>query len=246
MRIAGVIDVRGGLAVHARGGVREQYAPVERAGGYRIDGDARALARFYRDEYGLRDVYVADLDAIAGASVQRHVVHALAGLHLDVHVDAAVTTASAARSLLDAGAARVIVGLETLPDFAALAAICAAVDPDAVMFSLDMRHGRPLMVAAAPPCHSAELIAAQAVSAGVRDLILLDLSRVGTAAGIDADAPGRLASRVPECRVWAGGGIASCADLVRLQQAGVAGALMATALIDRRIAPSDLHASATR
>ena len=46
MRVIGVIDLRGGAAVHARGGHRERYLPVTAVGTRSIDpGDAPALAR---------------------------------------------------------------------------------------------------------------------------------------------------------------------------------------------------------
>ena len=65
MRLIGVIDVKDGHAVHARGGRRETYAPVSKAAGTSIDGDPVRLARVYLDTFGIDDIYIADLDAIA-------------------------------------------------------------------------------------------------------------------------------------------------------------------------------------
>ena len=65
MRVVGVIDLKGGAAVHAVRGERERYRPVARSRG--DDGDALALARGFRAALGLDELYVADLDAIAGA-----------------------------------------------------------------------------------------------------------------------------------------------------------------------------------
>src|SRR4051794_13270547 len=67
MRVVGVIDLKGGAAVHAVRGERERYRPVRSAIGG-DDGDALALARGFRDALGLQEIYVADLDAIVGAS----------------------------------------------------------------------------------------------------------------------------------------------------------------------------------
>ena len=44
MRIIGVIDLKNGRAVHARGGRRDEYAAVSEAAGTPIDGDAIKLA----------------------------------------------------------------------------------------------------------------------------------------------------------------------------------------------------------
>ena len=64
MRIIGVIDILDGRAVHARAGNRSAYAPIERAAGVRIDGNVEALARVYVETLGVKELYVADLDAI--------------------------------------------------------------------------------------------------------------------------------------------------------------------------------------
>ena len=56
--------------MHARGGDRTAYLPVANAVGTRIDGDPIALARAYVEQLGVRELYVADLDAIAGGDEQ--------------------------------------------------------------------------------------------------------------------------------------------------------------------------------
>src|SRR5436309_13381707 len=67
MQVIGVLDLLGGLAVHARAGRRESYAPVATIAGSRIEpGDALAVARAYVDRLGLTELYVAHLDAILG------------------------------------------------------------------------------------------------------------------------------------------------------------------------------------
>src|SRR5207249_3641903 len=145
LRVIPVLDLRAGRAVLARGGRRDMYAPVRSllvAGG--AGGDPLALARAYRDVLDCDEWYVADLDALAGDAVQRALLKALAGLRGRLLVDAAVATPERARALVRDGAARVVVGLETLPSFDALAAIARAIGPTRVAFSLDLRDGVPL------------------------------------------------------------------------------------------------------
>jgi len=146
-----VLDLRAGRAVLARGGRRDTYAPVRSllvAGGAGGGGDPLALARAYRDILDCDEWYVADLDALAGGPVQRALLGALAGLRGRLLVDAAVATPERARELVADGAARVAVGLETLPSFDALAAVARAIGPKRVVFSLDLRDGAPLAEAA--------------------------------------------------------------------------------------------------
>lgn len=236
MRIVGVVDLRGGLAVHARAGsVRGSYSPVVIPGAPDHPGDALALVRFYHDVCGLQDVYVADLDAIAGQPPQYALVAELARLGLDIWLDAAIASPVTARAALASGAHTAVVGLETLPDFGALSAICAAVGGARVAFSLDLNEGRPILVANAPPCHSVELIASQVAQAGAKRLIVLDLARVGTGRGVDLDLLRRIASRAPDCELYAGGGVADAMDIGALDAAGIAGALVATALLSGRL-----------
>ena len=65
MRIIPVLDLQGGQAVHAIAGDRAHYRPIQSV--LHEGPDPIGLARAYRDSLGLRDLYLADLDAIAGA-----------------------------------------------------------------------------------------------------------------------------------------------------------------------------------
>src|SRR4051812_34958802 len=62
MRVVGVIDLKGGAAVHAVRGERERYRPVRSAIGG-DDGDALAPARGVRRAPRRREGYLADPDA---------------------------------------------------------------------------------------------------------------------------------------------------------------------------------------
>ena len=236
-----VLDLRGGRAVLAHGGRREAYAPVRSLlvpGG--AAGDALALARAYRDTLDCDEWYVADLDALAGGAVQGALVRALADLGGRLLVDAAVAGPARARELVAAGAARVVVGLETLPSFDALAAIARAIGPERVAFSLDLREGVPLVEArlSGTPC---ELVSA-AVTAGARVIVVLDLDRVGSGRGVDCELVQGLRRAHPHVDLLAGGGIGTGRELERLAAAGLDAALVATALHDGRIKRDDVAA----
>ncbi len=236
MLLAGVIDLRGGCAVHARGGDRTTYAPVRSAADVPVDGDPVALAGAYI-ELGVDALYVADLDAIAGKSPQHEQLTAIARMNVPVWVDAGVTTIAAASSELAAGATRVIVGLETLPSFADLAAITGAVGGQRVAFSLDLRDGRPLLAPGASlRSDDAGDLASQAAAAGAAATIVLDVARVGMGVGLDLDLLRRVRQATPEVTLIAGGGVRGDADLQALAAAGCDGALVATALQDGRVA----------
>ena len=103
-------------------------------------------------------------------------------------VDAGVDTPDAAIDLLAAGAYRVVVGLETLPSFDALAAIVDACGRDGVVFSLDVMNGQPLVRVGTTHGGEPLSLAAAAVRAGVGAVLALDLARVGSERGPDLQA----------------------------------------------------------
>ena len=215
MRVVPVIDLKGGTAVHAVRGERERYRPVD---------DPLSLARRFRDALGLDELYVADLDAIGGAGGNDRVIRALAR-EARVMLDAGVSEPERARALLDLGVHRVVVGTETLTAADSLDRLL----PDAVL-SVDLRDGRTL----SPDPQLAGLPALDAVALlhreGLHEVIVLDLTRVGSDAGPDVGSIAELHAAFPDLALLAGGGVRDAGDLRALADAGAAGALVATAL----------------
>ena len=241
-----VLDLAGGQAVLARGGRREAYAPVQSVlvagqGG----GDPLALARAFRDVLGCDECYVADLDAITGGVVQHALLGQLAALGCRLLVDAGVADPRGARALAAAGAARVVVGLETLPSFAALEAVVRALGAERVVFSLDLVHGAPLSRSRALGGSTALTplaLAGAAVEAGAGGILVLDLARVGGGRGVDPGLVAALRRAHPDAELLAGGGVASRRELERLADLGLDGVLVATALHTSGLTRDDLEA----
>jgi phosphoribosylformimino-5-aminoimidazole carboxamide ribotide isomerase len=236
VRVVGVIDLKDGTAVHAVRGERERYRPVRSvlAGD---DGDAVALARAFRSQLGLDEVYVADLDAIGGGDGNPAVLTPLAR-EASIMVDAGVTEPQRARALLDLGAHRVIVGTETLSGRDALDRLLEELPAGAVILSVDLRDGRLL----SPDAQLAGLPALDAMHRlpAVREAIVLDLARVGSGAGPDVDLIAAIHAAFPDAELLAGGGVRDVEDLRALDAAGAAGALVATALHSGVIGPREL------
>jgi phosphoribosylformimino-5-aminoimidazole carboxamide ribotide isomerase len=239
VRVVPVIDLKGGVAVHAVRGERERYRPVRSPIG---DGsDPVGLARAFRDRLGLDELYVADLDAITGGTANDDVVAALAR-ESRVMVDAGSAEPAAIARLLELGAARVVIGTETLPGVAAFRRLRGELPDAPVVLSIDLR-GTALL---SPDPALAGMGAADALAsladAGAREAIVLDLLRVGSGEGPDVTLIGELHARVPDVALLAGGGVRHAADLGALAGAGAAGALVATALHTGAIVADELHA----
>jgi phosphoribosylformimino-5-aminoimidazole carboxamide ribotide isomerase len=248
MRIVGVIDVRGGRAVHAVGGRRAEYVPVATAADMRIDGDAGLLATAYVDALGARELYVADLDAIERGidEADRDAVAAIAAAGAPVWLDVGVSSVESARAAVGLGVSMVVIGLETLTSFEALREICMAIGSRRAAFSIDLRAGRPVVLPNVDhAAWSATTIAERAAAAGVASMIVLDLARVGTSSGTDVRLMRTVRDAVPGVALFAGGGVRSEADIAALDRAGCDGALVATALLNGRIR-ADAGQSRTR
>ena len=242
--VLGVIDLRNGAAVHARGGQRDRYLPVDSiAGEHIVPGDALSLARAYENRLGLTTMYVADLDAIITGTPQEALTGELAALGAALWLDAGVTSVEDARRALRAGATRVVVGLETLPSFDALDAICSAIGGHRVAFSLDLRTGQPIGLSEVIAHRSIEALTLRAADAGVGSVIVLDVARVGTVTGLDLDLITEIRRTIPGIELFTGGGIRGWDDLVALADAGCRGALIATALQSGRITASEISAA---
>jgi phosphoribosylformimino-5-aminoimidazole carboxamide ribotide isomerase len=241
MRIIPVLDLLGGQVVRGVAGRRREYRPIVSC----LTASARPLdvARAFRDHFGLHDLYLADLDAIAGEAPALDVYDRLRCKGFSLSVDAGIRQAADGPPLLAAGVEAVVAGLETLTGRAALADLCRSIEPGRVIFSLDMKAGRPLATSSAWKARDAAGIAGEAIASGVTRLLLLDLARVGTYTGAGTEDLCRtLAIEHPGVELLAGGGVRDGTDLLRLQQCGVAGVLVASALHDGVLRRADLVA----
>jgi phosphoribosylformimino-5-aminoimidazole carboxamide ribotide isomerase len=234
-RIIPVLDVLGGHAVHAVAGDRAHYRPV-RSRVHPLP-DPLGLALAYRERLGFGEVYLADLDAIAGRPPALGLVRALSVAGMRVWVDAGLRDGSAVAGLLDAGAARLVAGLESIAGPTALAGVLRAAGAGSVALSLDLRDGRPVVAEGAGwSGPEADSIADEAVALGCRCLLVLDLARVGTGRGTGSIALlGRLRDRHPGVELVAGGGVSGPGDVAELAALGVSAVLVGSALHDGRL-----------
>jgi phosphoribosylformimino-5-aminoimidazole carboxamide ribotide isomerase len=134
----------------------------------------------------------------------------------------------------------VIIGAETLVTWDTLLAIGAALPPQRRVFSLDMRAGHILS-------RCPELIGSTPIEvlgrlhqAGWREVILLDLARVGTGTGVDFALIAEARQRLRELTLLVGGGVRDVNELADLKAVGVAGVLVATVLHRGIITRQDL------
>jgi phosphoribosylformimino-5-aminoimidazole carboxamide ribotide isomerase len=238
MRIVAVLDLLGGRVVRGVAGRRGEYRPVvSRLTGSCAPGD---VARAFAGQLGLTELYLADLDAIAGAEPAWATYAELHAEGFRLWVDAGVRTPGRALALANAGVAAVVVGLETVAGPAVLAEVGRALG-ERLIFSLDLRAGVPVAGGCGWAGQDPWSIATQAVGLGARRVLVLDLARVGAGGGLGTEVLcARLATNYPEAEVSAGGGVRGPADLEALAVSGVRCALVASALHDGVLRRADV------
>ena len=150
------------------------------------------------------------------------------------------TTPERAASLARAGVARNVVGTESLGAGGA----DTDGEPEAAgtprrMLSVDLRDGR--LISPRPELDGRDPAAAAplATALGVREVLVIDVARVGSGAGPPLDAVAQLARALPGREIYAGGGVRDEADLRALESVGAAGALVATALHEGHVGVHD-------
>lgn len=235
MQLIPVIDLMHGQVVRARRGDRRSYQAIVStlcAGSAPLDV-ARALVA----HCDATCLYLADLDALQGRTIQaavlRDLLEALPGIEL--WVDAGFADASAAQALqVELGDAarrlRPVFGSESLRSAAELDDCFGpprSAGPRAIL-SLDRRDGTRLDAAG---CWDTP-------ARWSSPLIVMTLERVGADSGPDLDTLREVQARSPGTPLVGAGGIRDAADLDRAAAAGAWGWLVASALHDGRIAPA--------
>lgn len=224
-----VLDLYAGQVVHAIRGERQHYHPISS----RLTSSTKPLhvAKAIRDHYGFNDLYLADLDAIAGKTPDFPLYEALVQEGFSLWVDAGILTLSTAIMVQACGVAKVIIALETCPAPLLMDAILSRLGTDTIVFSLDLRAGMPL---APDPGWEADTVvdlATDIYRRGIRQMILLDLMQVGTGQGTGTtDLCQQLHQRLPELSIITGGGIRTIADVDEQLSHGATRVLVATAL----------------
>ena len=226
MEVIPVVDLKGGVVVHARLGDRALYRPIETP--LARGSDPVDVARGLVALHPFATLYVADLDAIMGTGDNRAALGRLqrALPQLTLWVDSGIADQPAATAWLAQGLGHLVLGSETQRDIAVVRRFAS--EPRTVL-SLDFRgdafQGPPELLTDA--------------DAWPQRLIVMTLHRVGSDAGPDFARLRSIKSAARE--VYAAGGVRDAADLQALADLGIAGALVASSLHGGRLTGADLR-----
>ena len=240
MRIIPVLDIRDAKVVRGVAGQRDQYRPVESC--LTDSFEPLAVANAFRNTFGLSTLYVADLDAILNTEPNVEIYEELKADGFELLIDAGMRNVLDVDVMLMAGASKAVVGLETWPLLASLEMMLQKVGRDRVIFSLDLKSGRPIRRFDDMVSDDPVEIGCAAIECGICELIVLDLAAVGVSSGpATLELCQSLRDFAPKLKLITGGGIRSSNDLSTLRSAGVNGVLVASALHNGSITVDDLH-----
>lgn len=229
--ILAAIDLRGGRVVRLVEGDFDQETT--------FGDDPGATARDFVAA-GARWIHVVDLDAArTGERTQGEAIgHILAagGAETRVQVGGGIRDERAARDVLGAGAARVVLGTAALRDPALAGRLVREHGSERIAAAIDVRDGRALGDGWASD--AAGVDAAEAVrrlaGEGVATFVVTAIERDGRLEGPDIGLLGAMVG-LDGGEIVASGGITSIDDLVRVRDLGCSGAIVGRALYDGRI-----------
>lgn len=232
------IDVRGGRVVRLRQG---DYAQETR-----YADDPLAVAVRYAQS-GARWLHLVDLDAArAGGYTLAPLLSAIkSATALRVQTGGGVRSEADVRSILDAGADRVVVGSLAVREPARVRDWLRVFGSAHLTVALDARQaadGRWLLPTAGWTEDSGvelEALLADYVAGGLQHLLCTDITRDGMLSGPNVALYRRIVEVAPGVRLQASGGVRDVADVVAVRQAGCAGAVLGKALLDGRFDLSD-------
>ena len=226
-----VADLLNGQLVHAQAGQRHQYQPLESA----LCPQSR-LQEFIpnvKQTHGINHFYVADLNALKGEKrnpLPSEILHSCAErIYYDAGFSNVQDFEVVARVLPHIPFTPVL-ALETLTSLSeglhcVDAFLCAGHSP---VFSLDLMNGQPWN---SNWTQSPIEIVSQFVSAGIRQMIVLEMSAVGTSRGLlTRNLCEEFKATFPQLSLLTGGGIRNWEDIQQVPGQTIDGLLVGTLL----------------
>jgi phosphoribosylformimino-5-aminoimidazole carboxamide ribotide isomerase len=201
--------------------------------------DPVAVARMFAGQ-GARRLHVVDLDgARVGEPQQREIVVQLlaeVGDEVRIEVAGGLRQDAAVDAMLDAGAARVVLGTVAVRDPELITRVVRAHGSERIVVALDIRQGLAVGEGwrAGAAGRKPEDIVTDLVGVGVELFAVTAIERDGLLTGPDIDLLRRIVD-IDRGEVIASGGITSVADLLAVRDAGCTGAIVGRAIYEGRL-----------
>ncbi len=239
MDVIPVIDIRNGEGVHASGGLREKYLPVNSP--LCPSSEPVKIAATFKHKLKLNSLYIADLDSIVGRGSNLDKVSSIKErTGMKVFLDLGFKTLKDIPENILSITDKIILSTETIADRKFVSDTINVFGPHSVIVSLDIKDGAlldPYGLFGISPAAAFDYF----TNIGVVDFIFLDLSGVGSENG-PGDA---LTSSLEFCtmkgaRIITGGGLGKMDDIRKMFHMDVSGVLLGTALHNLNIGPEEI------
>ena len=237
MEVIPAIDLRGSRCVRLHQGDFERETV--------FSDDPVAMALQWQQQGGPR-LHVVDLDGAAtGEPAHLEVISAIvSALEIPVQVGGGIRNADTARTWLDAGVDRVVIGTAAVRNPDMVAAVCQHHGSERVVVSVDARDG---MVALQGWTEASEVsvleLAHRMSDLGVVRLLYTDIARDGMLTGPDLKTNTKLAEGT-RMAILASGGVSSVEDVRQLVSTGVEGVIVGRALYTGAVSLKEAVAAA--
>lgn len=214
-----VLDIMNGMAVSGKSGKRETYIPLKTI--FHPSSNPYKIANALKDASAKR-IYIADLDAIENRKPNYDIIKKI-NQELPVMLDSGVNTVNKAEEALEI-AEKVIIATETLQSIDDLIDILDSNNKDRFIISIDIKDNE---IFSKHLDMDIEDIVKKMGEINPPEIILLDISRVGTEKGVDHAIIKKFLKL--DSSLIIGGGITS-KDIEELEKLGLNKFLVGTAL----------------
>ena len=219
MKIIPVIDIKNHIAVAAIKGERNKYKPLKSI--ISKSPDPLKVAESYKNS-GFSEVYIADLDAILNSKPNLETIRKINEI-IPVTADIGVKTLQDIKLLKNTNI-EIVIGTETLPSFDFLTELNEL--NHSFILSIDIKNNKLINNLNLNLDEFIEKI----IDKKIDKIIILDLSKVGTAAGPNIELCKKLIAKLKNKKIIYGGGVKNEDDIKKLRKCNLYGILVGNAI----------------
>lgn len=232
-KIIPVIDILNSKAVHALKGERSQYKTLK---SYLFhSSNPVEIVRTIKNKLNFYEFYIADLDSIINKAPNYQILKEILEIpDIEIILDPGIANLKEIHNFSSFRIKSLIFGLETLKSFKIINQSLQIFNQNNITISIDMYKGRILSKAKDIKEQNPLDLIKKIESSGIKNIILLDLFRVGQKIGGIPPFYLEILHNF-NGNIFVGGGIKNFKDILKYKEQNFSGVLIATALYDGTI-----------
>ncbi len=233
-----VIDILNSKAVHAVKGERSKYKPLK---SYLFNSNyPKEIIKILKIKVNFPKFYIADLDAIMNKRPNIELITEISmDLKIKILLDSGIENRGDLKKYINLGIHKLIFGLETILDYNTITAGLQILGKNRIIVSIDMYNGKIISKNEEIKNRGIIKVIQKIEDLGVREIILLDLFRIGQKLGGIPKLYDNI-KREFHGKIYVGGGIKDINDIKLYIRREFSGVLIGTALYDGTININEL------